>query len=178
MFRYADDFVITCRAGRADEVRQRTKRWLEAKGLKLNETKTRVVDIRQEGINFLGFNLTWRQSLKGRRYLHVEPSQGSRAAVREHLRGIMNHWTLWRPVAEVVKEANQVLRGWSGYFHFRNSTSVMGNLKRYSRNRLRRWLWRKHACKGGLWSRYPDERLYTHYGLYVLPTTAAWKATR
>ncbi len=31
------------------EVRERTKRWLEAKGLKLNETKTRVVDIRQEG---------------------------------------------------------------------------------------------------------------------------------
>ena len=38
------------------EVRERTKRWLEAKGLKLNETKTRVVDIRQEGVNFLGFN--------------------------------------------------------------------------------------------------------------------------
>src|SRR5260221_14032621 len=63
MFRYADDCVIACRAGRGGEVRQRTKRWLEAKGLKLNETKTRVVDIRQEGINFLGFNLTWRQSL-------------------------------------------------------------------------------------------------------------------
>jgi RNA-directed DNA polymerase len=68
MFRYADDFVIACRAGRGGEVRQRIKRWLEAKGLKLNETKTRMVDIRQEGINFLGFNLTWRQSLKGRRY--------------------------------------------------------------------------------------------------------------
>ena len=178
MFRYAEDFVIACRQGRAGEVRQRTKRWLEAKGLKLNEAKTRVVDICQEGINFLGFNLTWRQSRKGRKYLHVEPSQRSRAALRDNLRGIMNHWTLWRPIAEVVKETNQVLRGWSGYFHFRNSTSVMGNLKRYSRERLRRWLWRKHACKGGLWSRYPDEKLHTHYGLYVLPTTAAWKANR
>ncbi|MEO8427541.1 MAG: group II intron maturase-specific domain-containing protein [Verrucomicrobiota bacterium] len=56
------------------------------------------------------------------------------------------------PIAEVVEEANAVLRGWSGYFHFRNSTSVMGNLKRYSRDRLRRWLWPKHSCKGGLWS--------------------------
>jgi len=178
MFRYADDFVIACWPGRAGEVRERTKRWLEAKGLKLNESKTRVVDIREEGINFLGFNLTWRQSLKGRRYLHVEPSQGSRTALRDHLRGIMNHWTLWRPIAEVVQEANQMLRGWSGYFHFRNSTSVMGNLQRYSRDRLRRWLWRKHACKGGLWTRYPNERLHAHYGLYTLPTTAAWKAAR
>ena len=178
MFRYADDFVIACRRGRAGEVRERTKRWLEAKGLKLNEVKTRVVDIHQEGMNFLGFNLTWRQSKKGRKYLHVEPSQGSRAALRDNLRGILNHWTQWRPIAEVVKETNQVLRGWSGYFHFRNSTAVMGNLKRYSQDVFRRWLWRKHACKGGLWSRYPDEKLHTQYGLYTLPTTAAWKATR
>jgi hypothetical protein len=28
---------------------------LEAKGLKLNEVKTRLVDIHREGINFLGF---------------------------------------------------------------------------------------------------------------------------
>jgi RNA-directed DNA polymerase len=93
------------------EVRERTKRWLEAKGLKLDETKTRVVDIRQEGVNFLGFNLTWRQSLKGRRYLHVEPSQGSRPALRTNLRGILNHWTLWKPIAEVVEQANAVLAG-------------------------------------------------------------------
>jgi hypothetical protein len=55
MFQYADDFVITCRRGRAGDVRARTKRWLEAKGLKLNEVKTRLVDIHREGINFLGF---------------------------------------------------------------------------------------------------------------------------
>src|SRR6266516_1774502 len=87
MFRYADDFVIACRRGRSGEVRERTKRWLEAKGLKLNEAKTRIVDIHQEGINFLGFNLTWRQSRKGTKYLHVEPSQRSRAALRDNLRG-------------------------------------------------------------------------------------------
>jgi group II intron reverse transcriptase/maturase len=73
MFRYADDFVITCRRGRAGEVRERTKRWLEAKGLKLNEVKTRVVDIHREGINFLGFSLTWRQSRKGNEYLESVP---------------------------------------------------------------------------------------------------------
>ena len=116
LVRYADDFVITCRPGQAQEVLERTARWLRAKGLKLNESKTRLVDIRQEGINFLGFNLTWRKSLKHRRYLHVEPSQKSRQALREHLGEILNHWTLWKPIREVVKETNQVLRGWGGYF--------------------------------------------------------------
>src|SRR2546426_3317970 len=64
MVRYADDFVIMCRVGQAQEIRERTRKWLTAKGLKFNEGKTRLVDIRQEGINFLGFNLTWRKSLK------------------------------------------------------------------------------------------------------------------
>ena len=178
MVRYADDFVIACRPGHAQAVLERTKRWLEAKGLKLNESKTRLVDIRQEGINFLGFNLTWRQSLKHRRYVHVEPSQKSRRVLREALGAILNHWTTWKPIREVVREANQVLRGWAGYFHYRNSTSVMSGLKRYSRDRLRRWVWRKHACKQGLWNACADAQLHTHYRLYALPATAAWKAVR
>ncbi len=178
MIRYADDFVIVCRPGQAPQVLERTKRWLNARGLSLNESKSRVVDIRQTGINFLGFNLTWRKSLKGRPYLHVEPSQKSRAALRGNLGDILSHWTTWKTINSVVKEANQVMRGWTGYFHYRNSTSVMSGLKRYSRNRLRRWLWRKHACKCGLWNACSDEQLHKHYGLYALPTTAAWKGSR
>lgn len=178
MVRYADDFIILCRPGQAGKVLGRTERWLQAKGLKLNEKKTQVVDIRQQGINFLGFNLTWRKSLQHRRYVHVEPSQKSRQALREAVGGILNHWTQWKTIRQVVKETNQVLRGWAGYFHYRNSTSVMANLKRYSRDRLRRWIWRKHACKHGLWNNYPDALLHTCYGLYALPTTAAWKANR
>jgi len=178
MVRYADDFVILCRPGQAAPVLERTKRWLTAKGLTLNETKTRLVDIRREGINFLGFNLTWRQSLKRHKYLHVEPSQKSRLALRQQLRGILNHWTQWKSISDVVTDANRVLRGWAGYFHYRNSTSVMTGLKRYSRDRLRRWVWRKHDCTRGLWKYYTDERLHLYYGLYALPTTAAWKARR
>ena len=41
----------------------------------VNEVKTRTVNIRQTGINFLGFNLTWRRSPRGRGYLHAQPSQ-------------------------------------------------------------------------------------------------------
>ena len=178
MVRYADDFVIACRPGQAQRVLDRTERWLTTKGLELNEAKTRVVDIRHTGINFLGFGLRWRQSRQGRGYLHVEPNAKSRTAMRQALRGLFNHWTLGRPIGEVVTEANRTLRGWAGYFHFRNSTAVMSNLRRYSEDRLRRWLWRKHGCTQGLWKGYPPERLHAHYGLYALPITAAWKAGR
>jgi group II intron reverse transcriptase/maturase len=178
MVRYADDFVIVCRPGQARGVLERTKRWLVARGLMLNESKTRLEDIRKQGINFLGLNLTWLKSLKQLRYVHVEPNQKSRQALREHLGQTLNHWNHWKTVSEVVKEANQVLRGWAGYFHYRNSTSVMSGMRRYSRDRLRRWIWRKHNCKRGLWNSCSDEQLHAHYGLYALPTTAAWKGSR
>jgi len=179
MVRYADDFVIACRPGRSPAVLRRLKAWLNAKGLTLNEAKTRLVNIRHEGINFLGFNLTWRRNTrKPGGYLHVEPAQKSRAALRQNLGGILNHWTLWRPIKEVVVEVNRVLRGWAGYFHYGNSTLVMSQMRNYSRNRLRRWLWRKHACRRALWTHYTEERLHTHYGLYSLPIVAGWKAAR
>ena len=176
MVRYADDFVIACAPGHGGGVQMRLKRWLAAKGLKLNEVKTRRVDIRQTGINFLSFNLTWRKSFRGRGYLHAQPSQQSRRDLRETLEDILNHWTLGRPVQTVVKEVNQVLRGWAGYFHYGNSVTVMKRMNHYSQNRLRRWLWRKHRCRHSLWQHYPTESLHTQYGLYELPTTAQWKA--
>jgi len=178
MVRYADDFVIACAPGRGGGLGARLKRWLEAKGLTLNEVKTRTVNIHQTGINFLGFNLTWRKSFRGRGYLHAQPSQKSRRSLREKLGDFLNHWTLWRPIQEVVREVNQVLRGWAGYFHFGNSTSVMNRMNYYSQNRLRHWLWRKQGCRRALWTHYPAERLHTHYGLYDLPTKAQWKAAR
>lgn len=105
MVRYADDFVIACRRGQAGQILGRTKKWLQARGLKLNEAKTRLVNIHREGINFLGFNLTWRKSRTGRGYLHVEPEQKSRQHLREQLGTILNHHTHWRAIA-AVEEVN------------------------------------------------------------------------
>jgi len=175
MVRYADDFVIACAPGRSAVVVARLKKWLGAKGLTLNESKTRVVDIHQQGINFLGFNLTWRKSFGGRGYLHAEPSGKSRQALRQKLGQHLNYRTHGRSAREVVEEVNRILRGWAGYFHCFNSVQAMKRMGDYSRNRLRRWLWRKHACRRGLWT-YTDEQLHQHYGLHELPTWANWQA--
>ena len=98
----ATHLVIACRPGQAQRVLDRTERWLTTKGLELNEAKTRVVNIRHTGINFLGFGFRWRQSRQRRGYLHVEPNTKSRTAMRQALRGLFNHWTLGRPIGEVV----------------------------------------------------------------------------
>ena len=111
MVRYADDFVILCRPGQGAGLKERLQGWLKRKGLKLNEGKTRLVDIRQEGIRFLGFSLTWRRGRRGRSYPHVEPHAQSQNKLREGVRKILNRGTLWRPIGEVIPQFNRRLRG-------------------------------------------------------------------
>jgi hypothetical protein len=175
LVRYADDFVILCATGQGEALRQRLTRWLTARGLKLNEEKTRLVDSR-EGFDFLGFRMRWRSShVSGKGYVHVEASPHSQHRLREAVRAKLNHWTLGQRTPEVMAGMNRLLRGWSGYFHYRHSSRSMGKLNWYVRVRVKRWLWRKHGKKRALWSDYPDERLKEQYGLWPLPTQAAWK---
>lgn len=178
MVRYADDFVILTRPGQGAELMARLKRWLEAHGLTLNETKTRLLDVRQEGFKFLGFGVSWRRGKSGRNYPHVEPHPKSQSKLREKLREKLNHWTQWRSAEEVIPEVNRLLKGWGGYFHYANSTRVFERMNQYAANRLQRWLWRKHGCTKALWATHPRAVLQERYGLYRLPTRAAWTQAR
>lgn len=178
LVRYADDFVILCAPGQGPALRQRLDRWLAAHGLRLNDTKTRVADSRR-GFDFLGFRVRWQRSRVSRKwYAHVEASPRSQQRLRTAVRGKLNHWTLGRRIPEVMTGINRLLRGWSGYFHYRQSSRVMGKLNWQVRDRVRRWLWRKHAKRRWLWTAYPDERLHGQYGLWRLPERVTWQGRR
>jgi group II intron reverse transcriptase/maturase len=176
LVRYADDFVILCAPGQGAELMGRLGRWLNARELKLNEEKTRKVHSR-EGFHFLGFQVKWQRSRRsGRWYTHIQPSAKSQARLRQKVRRQLNHWTLHRPRAEAVEELNTLLRGWAGYFHYRQSTRVFSNVQTWVRDRLRRWLWRKHDRTKALWRDYPPQLLHERYGLWRLPLHVSWKA--
>jgi RNA-directed DNA polymerase len=158
--------------------RERLERWLAPRGLKLNETKTRVADSRR-GFDFLGLRVRWQRSRVSRkRYAHVEASPRSQQRLREAVRAKLNHWTLGQRIPEVMAGLNRLLRSWSGYFHYRHSSRVMGQLNWQVRDRVRRWLWRQHARKRALWTAYPDERLHGPYGLWRLPEGVTWQRRR
>jgi group II intron reverse transcriptase/maturase len=178
LVRYADDFVILSRPGQGPELLARLKRWLERNGLTLNETKTRTLDVRAEGFKFLGFGVNWRRGKSGRSYPHMEPHPKSQTKLRDKLREKLNHWTLWRSAEEVIPELNRMLNGWGGYFHYANSTRVFDRMNQYAALRVQRWLWRKSGCTKALWATNPREVLQERYGLYRLPTTAAWTQAR
>ena len=81
------------------------------------------------------------------------------------------------PINDVVRDVNRVLRGWSGYFHYRNSSAVFLKVKRHAEERLRTHLRKRHKVPD--WKsamiRFPRRVLYEQYGLYKLSTAAGWK---
>jgi group II intron reverse transcriptase/maturase len=176
MVRYADDLLILAKPGQGAGLQARLKRWLEARKLKLNEEKTRLVDTRKASIEFLGFVVAWRQSQKSQRwYPHVEPSPKSQAKLRDKIRKVLEVRTRDQAAVAVIRKVNAITRGWANSYHYGNSTTVFGKQQRFVQHRLRRWLWRKYSRTHGLFEFFTDDRLHGQYKLWKWPLTAAWK---
>ena len=176
MVRYADDFVVLCRKDVATPLRI-VREILVRLELELNESKTKIVDADKEGFRFLGFELKMNVGAKGVRYPHIQPADKAVVKVKTRISEITARNQTWRPMDEVVCDMNRMLRGWSGYFHYRNSSSVFIKVKRHAEERLRIHLRTRHKVTN--WKsamiRFPRRMLYERYGLYKLSTVAGWK---
>ena len=177
LVRYCDDFVVLCR-GPVDGAMQTVRQVLNRLDLSLNEEKTRLVDARTERFDFLGFSFGMRKSRRsGKRYPHVDPSKQSVKRIKGEVKRLTDRRLTPIPMPEVIKNLNRVTRGWSNYFHHRNSTAAFSQVSVYVEERVRSHLCNRHGqrlYRGGL-KRFPRQRLYRDYGLYRLPLTAPWK---
>lgn len=175
--RYADDFVVLC-AGAVNAPLAVVRQVLERLDLTLNESKTRMVDARQESFIFLGFEIRVSKSWKsGKSYQHICPAPKSLAKIKERITRLTARERTPIPIKDIVGSMNASLRGWSGYFHYRNSSGVLEKVKTHAEERLRKHLMKRHKVKDrgiGL-GRFPSQQLYTKYGLYKVPTKAGWK---
>lgn len=176
--RYADDFVVLC-AGKVDAPLNAVRQVLGRLDLALNETKTRIVDARQESFNFLGFAIRVSKGWKtGKSYPHACPAPKSLVKIKDRITQLTARERTPIPLSDIIGSVNATLRGWVNYFHYRNSCSALGKVKAHAEERLRIHLMNRHKVKDrriGL-GRFPSQQLYTKYGLYKVPTTAGWKS--
>jgi len=151
IIRYADDFVVLCSRG-TQRAKAVVKRVLERLGLTLNEAKTHEVDACRESFKFLGFNIRMLKSKRtGKFYPHVEPSEKAIKKVKTHIKSLTGRKLTSVPIETLIKEINQVVRGWIGYFYFGNSTRVLSKIKYYVEQRLLKHLRKRHKIRS--WSR-------------------------
>ena len=134
MVRYADDFVVLCRSEFEAEVAlQMITEWVEAAGLTLHPTKTKIVDSRRESFAFLGY------SFRGDK---IYPRRESLAKMKARIKELTPRKRSGS-IGSIAKELNRVLIGWFGYFRHCRWT-IYKDLDAKIRSRLRRLLLKRH----------------------------------
>lgn len=120
LVRYADDFVVMARyqgPKLTQWVESILEDWL---GLKINRTKTRVVNLNEEGthLDFLGYQFRYDLDRFGRgtRYLNWGPSEKALKRERGKLTEMTDSRQGCKPVPQLIDEVNRHLRGWMNYF--------------------------------------------------------------
>lgn len=175
--RYADDVVILCRYG-TERPFEKLHEAVDRLGLKLNEVKTRVVDTFRGEFDFLGFAIRMGKSKRtGRYYPHVQPSRKSIQTVKDRVTELTARSRTIVPMETLVKEVNTTVRGWVGYFHYRNCSKTMSRIRYHVEERLIAQLRKRHKVRNRKkgYVLFPQRSLYETYRLFRVPTTAAWR---
>jgi RNA-directed DNA polymerase len=135
--RYADDcnvYVKTQRAG--ERVKGSVVQILEKKlKLKVNRQKSKVD--RASRVKFLGFSL-----YKYRGEVRIRVATKSLQRFRQRLRRLTRR-TRSGKLEDIIREVNQYLRGWIGYFRLADTPSVFEDLEGWIRRRLRQMVWKR-----------------------------------
>jgi RNA-directed DNA polymerase len=161
MVRYADDFVILCKTHEdADKALALVAQWVGENELTLHPTKTKIVDARTEGFDFLGYHFRG-----GLRLPREKSLKKCKDAVREK-----TPRTNGQCLRCTCARLSSQLRGWFTYFRHCH-WSVFHELDSWIRGRLRSIL-RKRAHRRGRGrgrdhQRWPNA-FFDEHGLYSL----------
>jgi RNA-directed DNA polymerase len=167
---YADDLVICCQAGKADEALAALRSIMERLKLTVNEEKTRICSVPEEYFDFLGYTFGRCYSTQtGRAYLGTRPSKKSIKRLVESIRAQTDPSKLWLDATEVVGTLNRMLVGWANYFCLGPVSKAYAAVDTYTTTRLRQWLRKKHKVRGNGRSQFTHDYLYQTLGLVCLP---------
>nr|CBX28823.1 hypothetical protein N47_B19690 [uncultured Desulfobacterium sp.] len=145
------------------------RRVLERMGVRLNESKTRVVNTYHGMFAFLGFEIRMAKSRRtGNHYPHVQPSKKSLKAIKDRITGLTARTRAIMPLDLLVNKVNTAVRGWVGYFHVRNCSTVLSEVRWHLEERLRTHLRKRHKIRDREtgYVRFTNRDLYEKYGLY------------
>jgi RNA-directed DNA polymerase len=158
---YADDLVILCGRGKAEEALLWLRAIMGKLKLTVNEEKTRICKVPQETFDFLGFTFGRLYSARtGQARLGYRPSKQSIKRMVEKIHALTAEAMCWQETTVLVGRLNRMLRGWANYFEIGSVSRAYRALDSYTAMRLRRWLRNKHKVRRSGGVAYPDAYLY------------------
>ena len=166
---YADDLVILCRRGKADEAMLRMREIMGKLKLTVNEDKTRVCKVPEGEFDFLGYTFGRMYSARtGHARIGYRPSKKSIQRMVSSIHELTEQATTWQEATELVRQINRKLGGWANYFRVGTVNKAYRAINSYTAVRLRRWLCIKHKVRGSRYGAYPASYLYEKLNLVRL----------
>ena len=166
---YADDLVILCRRGKADEALLRMRQIMGKLKLTVNEEKTHVRKIPEQEFDFLGYTFGRMYSARtGQARIGYRPSKKSIKRAVEKIHALTAEAMAWQETTALVGKLNRMLRGWANYFQVGTVSKAYRAIDKYTTVRLRRWLRNKYKIRGSGYKQYLDSYLYETLSLVRL----------
>jgi RNA-directed DNA polymerase len=161
MVRYADDFVVLCRsAEEATRALETVQRWTAEAGLTLHPTKTRIVDAKEDGFDFLGYRFEG-----GTRRPRAKSLDKFKETIRAKTKRTAGGSLRW-----IIGDVNRTLRGWFEYFkhsHKWTFTALDSWIRMRLRSILRKRLGKRGCGRGSDHQRWPNA-FFREQGLFRL----------
>ena len=165
---YADDFVIIHESKEIIlKAKEYIEKWLAGIGLKLSESKTRIVhtmkaaDGNAAGFNFLGFSIrqyqvtTCKKGYKTLTKPNLESQKTHRKKISEKLKKLTA-----ATQEEVINALNPIIKGWCNYFRSGVACKTFSSMDKYVFQKLWKWARWRHPNKGLRWIKRKYFRRY------------------
>lgn len=169
--RSADDMVILVH-GHANEdrllktVQRRLSEEFDKLKVQMNPEKTKVVNLKEGGcFSFLGFDIRLNRNREGRVYVSKTPRRKKVIEIGKRISAALKA-NRTKPLNEVIKTVNAIIRGWVNYFRIGNSNRTFCKVSHEVEKKVRRFVMKRKKLKGFGWKRWSRQDIYERWGLF------------